>query len=78
MTDSVAAGVSPIVPAFAGLPPRPIRLVVRGSGVGGGAKETAPPAMALSSLTRQQASSGVWVFLGLRTMEGMSEYGGMC
>ena len=43
-----------------------------------GQRRRRPPAMALSSLTRQQASSGVWVFLGLRTMEGMSEYGGMC
>ena len=42
---------------YAGLhpPPRPVRLVVLGLGVGGGAKETAPPAMVLSPSTRQQA-----------------------
>ena len=33
-------------------PPRPVRLVVLGLGVGGGAKETAPPTMVLSPLTR--------------------------
>ena len=32
-------------------PPRPVRLVVLGLGVGGGAKETAPPAMVLSPST---------------------------
>ena len=32
-------------------PPRPVRLVVLGLGVGGGAKDTAPPAMLLSSST---------------------------
>ena len=33
-------------------PPRPVRLVVLGLGVGGGAKETAPPAMVLSLSSR--------------------------
>ena len=48
----------PSVP-YAGLhPPRPVRLVVLGLGVGGGAKETAPPAMVLSPSTRRQASPG--------------------
>ena len=39
-------------------PPRPIRLVVLGLGVGvcGGAKETAPPAVVLSLSSRRQAS----------------------
>ena len=49
----------PSVP-YAGLhpPPRPIRLVVLGLGVGvgGGAKETAPPAVVLSPSSRRQAS----------------------
>ena len=63
MTDLMAAGVSPSVPTFDGLPPRPMQLVVLGLGVGGGAQETAPPVMDLSSLTRRQASSNVWVFL---------------
>ena len=40
-------------------PPRPVRLVVRGLGVGGGAKDTAPPAMVWSPLTRWQASPGI-------------------
>ena len=40
-------------------PPRPVRLVVLGLGVGGGAKETAPPAMVWSPLTRRQASPGL-------------------
>ena len=39
-------------------PPRPVRLVVLGLGVGGGAKETAPPAMVLSISSRRQASPG--------------------
>ena len=33
-----------------------MRLVLLGSGVGGGEKETAPPAMVLSSLMHRQAS----------------------
>ena len=37
-------------------PPRPVRLVVLGLGVGGGAKETAPPAVVLSPSSRRQAS----------------------
>ena len=39
-------------------PPRPIRLVVLGLGVGvcGGAKETAPPAVVLSPSSRRQVS----------------------
>ena len=37
LTDSVAACVSPSVLTFAVLPPRTVRLVVLGSGVGGGA-----------------------------------------
>ena len=45
---------------YAGLhpPPRPIRLVVLGLGVGvcGGEKETAPPAVVLSPSSRRQAS----------------------
>ena len=43
---------------YAGLhpPPRPVRLVVLGLGVGGGSKETAPPAMVLSPSSRRQAS----------------------
>ena len=45
-------GVLDSVPMFGGLPPRPVRLVVLGSGVGGGAKDTAPPAMVLSPSTR--------------------------
>ena len=40
-------------------PPQTVRLVVLGLGVGGGAKETAPPAMVLSPSTRQQASPGL-------------------
>ena len=40
-------------------PTRPVRLVVLGLGVGGGAKETAPLAMVWSPLTRQQASPGL-------------------
>ena len=40
-------------------PPRPVRLVVLGLGVGGGVKETAPPAMVLSPSSRQQASPGI-------------------
>ena len=40
-------------------PPRPVRLVVLGLGVGGGAKETAPPAMVWSPSTRRQASPGI-------------------
>ena len=36
-------------------PPRPVRLVVLGLGVGGGAKETAPPAVVLSLSSRRQA-----------------------
>ena len=67
MTDSVAAIFSPSVPTFSGLPPRPVRLVVLGSGVGGVGRRWRPPAMALSSVTCRQASSGVWVFLGLWT-----------
>ena len=49
----------PRVP-YAGLhpPPRPVWLVVLGLGVGGGAKETAPPALVLSPSTRRQASPG--------------------
>ena len=39
-------------------PPRPVRLVVLGLVVGGGSKETAPPAMVLSPSTRRQASPG--------------------
>ena len=39
--------------------PRPVRLVVLGLGVGGGAKETAPPAMVLSPSTCRQASPGL-------------------
>ena len=38
--------------------PRPVRLVVLDSGMGGGTKETATPAMVLSSWTRRQASPG--------------------
>ena len=41
---------------FAPPPPRPVRLVVLGLGVGGGAKETAPPAVVLSPSSRWQAS----------------------
>ena len=37
-------------------PPRPVRLVVLGLGVGGGAKETDPPAVVLSPSLRRQAS----------------------
>ena len=37
-------------------PPRPVRLVILVLGVGGGTKETAPPAMVWSPLTRRQAS----------------------
>ena len=37
-------------------PPRPVRLVVLGLGVGGGAKETAPPVVVLSLSSRWQAS----------------------
>ena len=37
-------------------PPRPVRLVVLGLGVGGGMKETAPPAVVLSPWSRRQAS----------------------
>ena len=37
-------------------PPRPVRLVVLGLGVGGGAKETPPPAVVLSPSSRRQAS----------------------
>ena len=44
---------------FAPPPPRPVRLVVLDLGVGGGAKETAPPAMVLSSLMRRHASPGI-------------------
>ena len=40
-------------------PPQPVRLVVLGLGVGGGLKETAPPAMVLSPSTRWQASPGL-------------------
>ena len=40
-------------------PPRPVRLVVLGLGVGGGSKEMAPPAVVWSPLTRQQASPGL-------------------
>ena len=45
---------------YAGLypPPPPVRLVVLGLGVGGGAKETAPPAMVWSPLTHRQATPG--------------------
>ena len=37
-------------------PPRPVRLVVLGLGVGGGAKEMAPPVVVLSLLSSRQAS----------------------
>ena len=37
-------------------PPRPMRLVVLGLGVGRGAKETAPPAVVLSPSSRRQSS----------------------
>ena len=40
-------------------PSRPVRLVVLGLGVGRGAKETATPAMVLSSSRRQQAWPGI-------------------
>ena len=72
MTDSFAAGVSPSVPTVSCVAPRPVRLAVLGSGVSGGAYETVLPAMALSSLTRWQASSGEWVFLGLRSRRACS------
>ena len=41
---------------FAPPSPQPMRLVVLGLGVGGGAKETAPPAMVWSPSTHRQAS----------------------
>ena len=40
--------------------PPPVRLVVLGLGVGGGAKETEPPAMVLSSSTRRKASLNIY------------------
>ena len=40
-------------------PHRPVRLVVLGLGVGGGANEMAPPAMVWSPLTRRQATPGL-------------------
>ena len=40
-------------------PPRPVGLMLLGLWVGVGAKETAPPAMVLSSSTHQQASPGI-------------------
>ena len=47
-------------PAYAGLhPPRPVRLVVLGLGMGGGVKETAPPAMVWSPSMRRQATPGL-------------------
>ena len=39
-------------------PPQHVRLVIIGSGVGGGSKETAPPAMVLSSSTLRHALPG--------------------
>ena len=40
-------------------PPRPVRLEVLGLGVGGGAKETPPPAMVLIPSTRRPALPGL-------------------
>ena len=40
-------------------PPQPVQLVVLRLGVGGGAKETAPPSMVWIPLTRRQATPGL-------------------
>ena len=47
-------------------PPQPVRLVVLGLGVGGGAKETAPPAMVWSPSTCRQASPGLACLVNAR------------